>query len=74
VIQCKYERTGVWGFQEGLACVRSKVGWGFINKAGIEVIPLKYDNESYFIDGLAKVSLNSEIGYIDINGTKYWED
>ncbi|MCX7985750.1 MAG: WG repeat-containing protein [Bacteroidales bacterium] len=45
-----------------------------MDKSGKEVIPLKYDDAGYFSEGLARVKLNDKWGYIDKNGTEYWED
>jgi hypothetical protein len=63
-------------FREGLAAVRlgdDKTGkWGFIDKAGKEVIPCKYDITSGFSDGLAAVRLGDgktgKWGFIDKAG------
>jgi len=68
VISCsKYDY--VYDFpSEGLRKVRRQDKWGFINKTGKEIIPLKYDDVDSFYDGLAKVKLNSKYGYIDKTG------
>ena len=42
--------------------------YGFIDKTGKEVIPLKYDNAFDFSEGLALVWLNEKCGYIDKTG------
>jgi hypothetical protein len=42
--------------------------WGFIDKTGKEVIPLKYDDARSFSEGLASVNLNGKWGYIDKTG------
>ena len=41
-IPVKYDYTG--DFREGLAAVKLNGKYGFINKSGNVVIPLKYDN------------------------------
>ena len=61
-------------FSEGLAKVKLINKWGFVDKEGKEVIPLKYDNVSYLYEGLASVELNGKKGYIDKNGIEYWEE
>lgn len=87
VIQFKYD--DVWCFFEGgLALVEKDNKWGFISKEGLEIIPIKYDEITYFDKGLAMVhKVLSEkqiciaryivaeiLGYIDKNGTEYWEE
>jgi hypothetical protein len=62
----KYESTG--DFSEGLARVKLNGKWGYIDKTGKEVIPLKYDHAGNFYEGLADVKLNDKWGYIDKTG------
>ncbi len=57
-------------YYEGLAAVRLNGKWGFIDKSGNEVIPIKYDEAFIFIEGLALVSLNHKRGFIDKNGNE----
>ena len=52
----KYDWKGE--YYEGLAMVRLDKKYGFIDKTGKEVIPIKYDDASSFSEGLASVSLN----------------
>ena len=42
--------------------------YGYIDKTGREIIPLKYDDAHGFESGLAAVSLNGKYGYIDKTG------
>ncbi len=42
--------------------------YGFIDKSGIEVIPLKYNKAGPFSEGLAVVKLNDESSFIDKSG------
>lgn len=42
--------------------------WGFVDKTGKEVIPLKYDWTTIFENGKAKVGLNGREFYIDKTG------
>jgi hypothetical protein len=60
-------------FYEGLAKVyyENAVGvtkYGFINREGKLVVPLKYEKVSNFSHGLAMVSLNDRHGFIDHTG------
>ena len=61
-------------FREGLAPVElfglyDNGKWGFIDKEGKEVIPIKYDWVENFSEGLAPVKLlNGKWGYIDKEG------
>ncbi|MCO5248407.1 MAG: WG repeat-containing protein [Chitinophagales bacterium] len=42
--------------------------WGFVDKTGKEIIPLKYDWVENFKNGKAKVGLNGRELYIDKTG------
>ena len=55
-------------YYEGLAWVKLNGKWGFIDKTGKEVIPIKYDGAWYFSEGLASVKLNDKWGFIDKAG------
>jgi hypothetical protein len=59
--------AGGLAFSEGLAFV-AKGKLGFIDKAGKQVIPLRYDDAQPFSEGLAAVSLKDKYGYIDRSG------
>ena len=52
-------------YYEGLAMVRLDKKYGFIDKTGKEVIPIKYDDVEEFSENLAKVKLNGKYGFID---------
>ena len=52
-------------YYEGLAMVRLDKKYGFIDKTGKEVIPIKYDNAWNFSEGLASVKLNGKWGFIN---------
>ena len=58
---------------EDLAVLEVNGLYGFIDKTGTEVIPLKYDKASNFLDGLAEVSLNGKWGFVDRTGKEYWD-
>jgi len=63
-----------YGFKEGLARIKVKGKWGFVDKTGKVVVNPIYENALDFKDGLAAVSKKDEIkeevlwGYIDKNG------
>jgi hypothetical protein len=57
-------------YHEELAAVQLKGKWGFIDKAGNEVIPLKYKEVMDFSEGLAAVSLKRRCGFIDKAGNE----
>ncbi|MEM9110759.1 MAG: WG repeat-containing protein [Planctomycetota bacterium] len=68
-------------FSEGLAAVREGEKWGYINIEGEWVIPPTFDNyEDYahpndprpFENGLARVSLDRQLIYIDRQGAQVW--
>jgi hypothetical protein len=52
----------------GGVCLNKK--WGFVDRTGNEVVPLKYDNAMPFIDGLAAVCINGKWGYTDKTGNE----
>ena len=53
-----------------MAAVANEGGWGFIDRSGNVVIPLKYFNVEHFIGGVATVMLdvNGKMGLIDKTG------
>src|SRR5436189_5198280 len=60
MITAKYEDAG--SFHEDMAAVKLNDKWGFINRHGMEIIPLEYDDPGkddmfsyFFSDGLAAV-------------------
>jgi hypothetical protein len=42
--------------------------WGFIDKAGNEIVPIKYDEVGHFVEGITTVWLNDDMGIIDKTG------
>jgi hypothetical protein len=62
----------VLGYSEGLYLVgniiNSKLMCGYVDKNGVEVIPLKFNGASYFSEGLAWVFIDNKRGYIDTSG------
>ena len=63
----KYENLTL-GFSEGMASVDINGKWGFIDTAGKEVIPGRYDWAEDFREGLAVVVRDDKWGYIDQTG------
>ena len=51
-------------FFEGIASVKIGEKYGYINKSGKEIVPIKYDDASNFSEGLAAVKLNGKWGFI----------
>ena len=39
--------------------------WGFIDRTGKLVVPIKYDSGWIFVDGLAYVEVDNKWGFID---------
>ena len=70
VVPAKYDF--VTDFHNGYASVQMNVDgtskWGCINHDGVEVIPCMYESEIIFENGIALVSLDGEIGLIDVYG------
>lgn len=66
-------------FSEGLAAVQmwhQELLWGYIHPDGTMALPAIYDRAGSFHEGIAFVSLAHapKRGYIDAEGTQYWED
>ncbi len=78
VIPNIYDETG--DFREGTAAVEKSGKWGFIDKEGSEIIPCIYDSERIdygyiipsFYGGLAKLSIDGKMAYIDKNSKIVW--
>ncbi len=47
---------------------------GFIGDSGKIIIDLRFDKVENFKNGIAKVKMRGLWGYIDKNGTEFWED
>ena len=60
--------SAIGRFSEGLAPVKGKIQWGYINKGYDVVIPLMYERAFSFKEGLGMVVLNSQYGFIDHTG------
>ncbi len=52
----------------GLAAVRLGGKWGFVDEAGKEVVPCRYDEVRDFNEGLAAVRLGGQWGFVDEAG------
>jgi len=68
IVPFKYASGG--NFREGLAVVTKQekmfsVSYGFVNKAGTEVIPFVYEDARGFYGGLSGVMQKSKWGFID---------
>ena len=62
----KYDK--VEHFHEGFARVKLGSKWGFVDKKGNEVVPLKYDVVGPFSEGLAGVELGDKKGWVTKEG------
>ena len=70
-----YERffaSHLYSFHDDMLAVKrtSSSGWGYINKTGVEVIPMQYEEAGAFSCGLARVKKNGLWGYIDSTGNE----
>ncbi len=62
-------------YSEGLAAASLNDKWGFLDSKGQVAIPFVFDDVlDVFEDGLALVEVDEDFGYIDKNGTQYWEN
>ena len=55
-------------FHEGIAAVKMSGKWGFIDKAGKQVVPCKYNEVKDFSENLAAVRMFGEWGFINSDG------
>jgi len=67
-----FNKTGqqfsrMYDVKEGLRGVQLNGKWGFIDKNGNEVIPLKYEGAESFSEGLAVVKFKGKWGVVDRN-------
>jgi hypothetical protein len=74
----RIKNRGVWSskkFSEGLAAIwrGSDSKCGYIDHDGVEVIRPAFYNCSEFVGGIAKVSQNSMLTYIDRTGRIIWQ-
>ena len=56
-------------FSEGLALVKTKTGWGYINEKGAFVIEPNYSNAEPIREGIGKVYLDKKCGIVSKSGT-----
>ena len=63
-----FDYTDAYSFKEGLAAVRQKGKYGFIDYSGNVVIPFKYNSVQPFSEGMARVSIKDKYGYINRTG------
>ena len=57
-------------FSHGLAMVSKNGKYGYIDRAGAEVIPCEYDDADHFFESFAAVCKNGKWGYIDQAGNE----
>ena len=50
-----YKYDDIYNFSEGLAAVRLNYKWGYIDNAGVEVVPCKYSDCTSFRSAIAFV-------------------
>lgn len=68
IFQVSHYDRRIEKYSEGLTLVIKEKKYGFINRMGIEVIPLQYDYAVDFAEGLAIVSKGVKFGFINIIG------
>src|SRR6478752_3681155 len=63
-----YDR--IWPFsKDGFAIVQLKKKFGFINRNGVEIIPMQYEDAKDFKEGLAAVKQDGKYAFINTAGT-----
>jgi len=68
----KFEDAGV--FSDGLAQIKVKDRWGFIDTDGKFAIPARFEDVLPFKSGLAWVSIDNKWAYIDRFGDIVWKE
>lgn len=68
ILVCKGKYNYIGTFNEGLAIVKCKNKFGYIDETGKLIIPATFNFASPFKNGLAKVKTNNLYGYIDLSG------
>jgi hypothetical protein len=66
--------AGPFQFNDGLAVVSKYGRYGFIDKKGKIIIPLKYESAQPFRGAYALITLNGKEGYIDKKGNVFFND
>jgi hypothetical protein len=67
-IQIEKAYDSIDSFHEGVALVRKDSEYGFIDKAGKEIVKLQYDYAEGYSGGLAVVKKDKKFGFIDKKG------
>jgi hypothetical protein len=62
----QYEKVSKW--EEEIIAVSNNNKWGVVNKYGIDVLSGRYQHIGPFVNGVAKVKLNSRAGVYDLDG------
>lgn len=59
-----------WSYSEGLAAVTppGEKRFGYVDRAGVMVIPPRFDRAYWFREGRAAVEVDGKVGYIDATG------
>ena len=60
-------------FSEGLAAVKVKNKWGYINSAGQVVVEPNLDRVYTFQNSLALIRIGNQLQYIDKKGNSVWQ-
>jgi hypothetical protein len=73
VIQPQFDWAyGFSTYSDDLAAVKVGDKWGFIDRTGKMVIQPQFDSTYAFIDGLARVEIESDYAYINTIGRVVW--
>ena len=55
-------------FHEGMAKVKIRDRWGFIDTAGRKIVPLDYEDADDFTEGAGRIKSDGKWGYVDKGG------
>lgn len=68
-----YINTGFDLYYNGFSRVEYEKKWGYLSLKNTLRIKYKYDWASRFYNGLAQIKLNEKNGFIDTNGSEFWQ-
>lgn len=73
-VKYKIPYKDIYPFSEGLACFYESGKWGYINQNFEVAIAPRFDSPSSFKGGLALVTVDGKLMYIDHAGTVVWQN
>lgn len=66
VVEPKFDKA--YAFSEGLAAIKIKEKWGYMDKDGHIIIEPQFEEAGIFSEGIARIGIDSHYGYINKEG------